>query len=72
MDTSELESIRHDFKNVVTALRSGCALIESRLQPAAEPEVRELLDEMRAELEKSQALVARLREFELLLEKSAE
>jgi hypothetical protein len=47
-------------------------LIESRLQPAAEPEVRELLDEMRAELEKSQALVARLREFELLLEKSAE
>lgn len=64
MDTGELGSIRHDLKNVITALRSGCLLIESCLQPGAEPGIRELLDDMRAELEKGQALIARLREFE--------
>ncbi|MCP3918054.1 MAG: hypothetical protein GY711_21100 [bacterium] len=63
MDKSELDDVRHGLKNVMTALASGCMLIESGLQPGAAPETREYLEEMRAELEKGRALVDRLREI---------
>ncbi len=62
MTTSELGGILHGLKNMMTALQSGCMLIESGLQPGADPNTREFLVEMRAELEKGRALLERLRE----------
>ena len=62
MEAKQLSGLRHDLKNVLTALKSGCMLIESRLGTGAESEVREYLQEMRAELEKGAALLERLKE----------
>lgn len=59
-DATELGRLRHDLKNVVTALRSGCMLVGKRVDPA-DRDAREILDEMRAELDKASALLDRLR-----------
>jgi len=64
METSELAGIRHDLKNVLTALRSGCLLIEKELPAEAAPRAAELLEAMREELSKGSALVDRLRGVE--------
>ncbi|MCA8971386.1 MAG: hypothetical protein KDC95_16455 [Planctomycetes bacterium] len=65
MDVNELDSIRHDLGNVLTALRSGCLLIESSLgkrsREESDSETRELIEEMRARIEAGAALVERLR-----------
>ena len=52
--------LRHGLRNVLAALRSGCALIESRLGPGADPELREVLEQMRAELAAGAALLGRM------------
>jgi len=63
MEARQLAGLRHDLKNVLTALKSGCMLIESSLGKAAESEVREYLQEMRAELDRGSALLERLKEL---------
>jgi hypothetical protein len=62
---SELEAVRHDFRNILAAFRSGCMLIEDRLGEGGHQEIRVFLREMRASADKGSALVERLRRFEL-------
>lgn len=64
MEAKEIGDVRHDLKNLMAALRSGCTLIASRLGSGAEPEVLEYLEEMCAELDRGSALLERLREME--------
>lgn len=66
MEASDLAGVRHDLKNAMTALRSGCMLIESQLRPGDDQGAREILQEMRAELDKATALIGRLREADPL------
>lgn len=60
MDSRELEDLRHDLKNVLTACRSGCVLIASELRDR-EPVALDYLEEMRTELDKGIVLLERLR-----------
>jgi signal transduction histidine kinase len=64
MGTRELGIVRHDLKNVLSAISLGCTLIERRLRPDCDPEVREFLEEMQAELHKGSAALERLRELD--------
>lgn len=62
MDSSEMADLRHDLKNVLLALKSGCLLIDARVAEAeAEGEaVREILEEMRGEIARGVELADRL------------
>ena len=59
-EVSELSRIRHDLKNFLTAMRSGCLLIEAELGEDEHSSVRGILNEMRAELERGAALAEKL------------
>jgi hypothetical protein len=63
METKDLDAICHDLRNAVTALASGCLLIESHLPPGSPAELREVLVDMRAELDRATALLAGLKEI---------
>ena len=68
MDAAGLQALRHDLKNVLTALKSGCVLIELEARPERSSKLFEVLGEMRSELDKGTELVARLRDVEGLLD----
>lgn len=57
----ELESIRHDLLNLLTALRSGCTLIEARLSKSDTQAASLLLGEVREELDKGRSIAERLK-----------
>ena len=57
-----LDQVRHDLKNVVTALRSGCMLVERFLTSGDAASALEIVEEMRAELERASGIVERVRD----------
>ena len=68
---TELETVRHDLKNVLTSLRHGCMLIGSKLDKDEHEEAHAFLDEMRKSIEQGGSLVERLRCVEQAAEESA-
>lgn len=52
--------LRHDFKNHLTAMRSGCDLLRRYLDAGDEAQVRSYLAQMQRELQNGFALVDRL------------
>jgi light-regulated signal transduction histidine kinase (bacteriophytochrome) len=58
----DLERLRHDLKNVLTALDSGCRLLEMQLAAVLDEEGRDVLAEMRAAVRQGRELVEELRE----------
>lgn len=58
----EHERLRHDLKNVLTALDSGCRLLESQLAAVLDDDGREILDEMREAVRQGRTLLDRMRE----------
>jgi len=64
ISADRLERSRHDLKNVFFALRSGCMLVEAQLGADGSEEVREILKEMRVELERGGVVVNQLRDFD--------
>tara|TARA_R110002072_G_scaffold273219_4_gene433832 strand:+ start:23411 stop:23929 length:519 start_codon:yes stop_codon:yes gene_type:complete len=65
-EATEMESIRHDLKNLLTAFRSGCLLIGLKIDKRENEDVHALLDEMRAAIETGSSLSDRLRRVEHL------
>ncbi len=63
-EITELESIRHDLRNVLTALRLGCKLIGSNLDKVEHERAHSVLDEMHRSIEEGNSVVERLRSLE--------
>ncbi len=63
-EITELEAVRHDLRNVLTALRHGCMLIGSKLDKVEHEEAHAFLDEMGLSIKRGSALVDRLRPIE--------
>jgi signal transduction histidine kinase len=59
-EATEIGAIRHDLKNMLTALRSGCMLIGSRLGESGDETARSFLEEMLATIERGSDLADRL------------
>jgi hypothetical protein len=70
---TEIGAIRHDLKNILTALRSGCVLIDAKLGGAEHEhqEVRGFLSEMLATVRAGPEIVGRLREVQTVVEELA-
>ena len=62
---TEVQAIRHDLRNMLSALRSGCMLIEAKLEGTEQAEVQDYLDEMQSAIEGGGRLAERLEQLEL-------
>lgn len=60
----DLRTVRHDLKNVMSALSSGCVLIDAKLGNTPNEEIRLLLSEMNASAKEGLAIVERLGDLE--------
>jgi nitrogen-specific signal transduction histidine kinase len=60
LKASSMGMLRHDFKNHLTAMRSGCVLLERYLEVEDLDRVRSYLAQMQSELQRGFALVDRL------------
>ena len=58
-----IDELAHGLKNMVTAVRMGCMLVQQNAERGDVEAVRQFLDEMRKELDKGGELVERLREL---------
>jgi N-methylhydantoinase B/oxoprolinase/acetone carboxylase alpha subunit len=65
-EVTELEAIRHDLKNVMTAFRSGCRLIGSMLEKSEHRAIHEFLTEMIEAADDGTSLIQRLGQLQTL------
>lgn len=60
-DGDSAEEVRHEIKNILTALKSGCYLIERSVRDGQTERVSEFVVDMRAEIERGFEAAERIR-----------